>query len=65
MNEERERATESLWMKLVEAIRGGDQEEADRLAAETERACLLRRKQALREKWAPACAGRRKADDDG
>ena len=37
MNEERERATESLWMRLVEAIRGGRQEEAERLAAEVER----------------------------
>jgi len=51
MNEERERATESLWMRLVEAIRGGDQEEANRLATETERA--------LREKR------ERAGDDDG
>ena len=38
MNEEKRRNTESLWVRLVEAIRGGDQEEAERLAAETERA---------------------------
>lgn len=38
MNEERERATESLWVRLVEAIRGDNQEEANRLAAEVERA---------------------------
>lgn len=38
MNEEERRDTESLWIRLVEAIRGGDQEEAERLAAETEQA---------------------------
>ena len=36
MSEERD--TESLWVRLVEAIRGGDQEEAERLAAEVEQA---------------------------
>ena len=36
MSEERD--TESLWGRRVEALRGGDQEEAERLAAETERA---------------------------
>ena len=47
MSEEKERASESLWMRLVEAIRGGDQEEADRLAAETER---LQREKRRRER---------------
>lgn len=52
MNEKRERATESLWVRLVEAMRSDNQEEADRLAAEVKQA-----QQEKREK--------RKGDDDG
>jgi len=38
MNEGKKQDTESLWIRLVEAMRAGEQEEAERLAAEAERA---------------------------
>lgn len=31
-----EKRADSLWVRLVEAMRSGDQEEAERLAAEVE-----------------------------
>lgn len=49
MNEERERATESLWVRLVEAMRGGDQEEADRLVVEIDRAQWEKREKRERD----------------
>ena len=40
MNEEKTRAARELklWQELVEAMRAGEQEKAERLAAEAERA---------------------------